>query len=83
MSKHIPIEEQANVPGGLASFDLGTVPGQPPPNFGRHKYSRLPPLDGLVIRWQRLTPAECLALWKQRDDQPASNPDRLRDHRAE
>lgn len=63
----IPISEQANVPGGLLSIDPGTVPGKRPPNFGKKEYSQLPPLDGLVIRWARLTPAECLQLWAPRD----------------
>lgn len=63
MSDEIPIAEQANVPGGLMSFDPGTVPGKRPPSFGKQEYTRLPPLDGLVVHWQRLSPAECLALW--------------------
>jgi hypothetical protein len=67
MSKPIPPEEQANVPGGLMSLDPGTVPGKRPPNFGKQDYSRLAPLDGLVIHHQRLTAAECLAWWKPRD----------------
>ncbi len=46
---NIPIEEQANVPGGLMSLDPGTVPGQRPPNFGKQEYSRLPPLIGTVV----------------------------------
>jgi hypothetical protein len=40
-NKSIPINEQANVPGGLMSFDLGTVPGKRPPNFGKQHYQRL------------------------------------------
>lgn len=48
MTKRIPIEEQANVPGGLMSLDPGTIPGQRPPNFGKQHYSRLQPNEGLI-----------------------------------
>ena len=41
MTKRIPIEQQANVPGGLMSLDPGTIPGQRPPNYGKQTYSRL------------------------------------------
>jgi len=43
--KRIPIEEQANVPGGLLSLEPGTVPGKRPPSFGKRDYSRLKGLN--------------------------------------
>lgn len=50
MSKRIPIEEQANVSGGLMSLDPGTVPGKRPPNFGQKEYLRLVPLENMVSK---------------------------------
>lgn len=43
--EQIPVEEQANVPGGLMSLDPGTVPGQRPPHFGKKHYPRLKTLQ--------------------------------------
>jgi hypothetical protein len=40
MADEIPISEQANVAGGLMSFDPGTVPGKRPPQFGSKEYLR-------------------------------------------
>jgi hypothetical protein len=44
----IPVEDQANVPGGLMSLDPGTVPGKRPPQFGIKHYSRLPAAEPTV-----------------------------------